>query len=139
MTVFLDSNIILDIFLKNNDSYEENQMLFKILDNNDIDYFISAASATDIFYIANKHIKDSEKTKEYMKSLLEIVSVAGVDESCIKNALGSSWSDFEDSVQHEVALQIRADYIVTRNVGDFKTSFVEVVTPTEFLKKFNKN
>ena len=136
MTVFLDSNIILDIFLKNKEFYEENQLLFKILDNHhNIDYFISAASATDIFYIANKHLKDKEKTKEYLKSLFEIVSIAGVDEACIKNALNSSWPDFEDSVQHESSLQIGADYLVTRNVNDFKTSFIEVITPAEFLKK----
>ena len=73
-----------------------------------------------------------------MKSLLEVFSIAGVDETCVKNALNSSWSDFEDSVQHEVAFQIRADYLVTRNVSDFKTSFIEVITPTDFLKKFIK-
>lgn len=136
MTVFLDSNIILDIFLKNKDFYAENQQLFKLLDtHNNIDYFISAASATDIFYIANKHLKDREKTKEYLKSLFEIVSIAGVDEACIKNALNSSWADFEDAVQHESSIQIGADYLVTRNVNDFKSSFVEVITPAEFLKK----
>lgn len=139
MTVFLDSNIILDIFLKNKDFYAENQELFKLLDtHHNIDYFVSAASATDIFYIASKHLKDKEKTKEYLKSLFEIVSIAGIDEACIKNALNSSWSDFEDSVQHESALQIGADFLVTRNVNDFKTSFVEVITPSEFLKKVGR-
>lgn len=136
MTVFLDSNIILDIFLKNRECYEENQQLFKLLDKHvDIDYFISAASATDIFYIANKYLKDKGKTKEYLKSLLQLVSIAGIDETCIKNALDSSWDDFEDSVQHESSLQIGADYLVTRNVSDYKTSFIEVITPAEFLKK----
>ena len=135
MTVFLDSNIIIDIFLKNI-GFEEDQKLFKLLDTHNIDYFISASSATDIFYITNKHIKDEAKTREYLKSLFEIVSIAGIDEACVKNALNSSWKDFEDAVQHESALQIAADYIVTRNSDDFKSSFIEVLSPHDFLTHF---
>lgn len=136
MTVFLDSNIILDILLKNEELYKESQQLLNLADNHKIDFFISAASITDIFYIVNKKIKDKEKTKEHIKLLLELVSIAGVDESCIMNALNSSWKDFEDAVQYESSVQIQADYLVTRNTKDFKTSFVEVITPSAFLKKF---
>lgn len=137
MTVFLDSNIILDILLKTPEFYDESKSVLSILDSHsDIDYFISASSITDIFYIVNKKIDDKEKTKQYLSNLLEIVSVAGIDEVCVKNALNSSWKDFEDSVQHESAIQIRADYLVTRNTKDFKSSFVEVITPSEFLGKF---
>ena len=138
MTVFLDSNIILDIFLKNKDFYEESRKVLNLADSAAIDYFISAASLTDIFYILNKHLKNKEETKLYLKDLLEIVSIAGIDESCIRNALNSSWSDFEDAVQHEASVQIGADYLVTRNVDDFNSSFVEVITPSDFLKKLNK-
>ena len=66
---------------------------------------------------------------------MEIVSIAGIDETCIKNALNSSWKDFEDAVRHESAVQIRADYLVTRNIKDYKSSFVEVITPDKFLAK----
>ena len=55
---------------------------------------------------------------------------------CVKNALNSSWKDFEDAVQHESALQIAADYIVTRNSDDFKSSFIEVLSPHDFLTHF---
>ena len=137
MTVFLDSNIVLDILLKTPEFYNESKSVLTILDTHpDIDYFISASSITDIFYIVNKKIDDKEKTKQYLSELLEIVSVAGIDEVCIKNALNSSWKDFEDSVQNESAVQIRADYLVTRNTKDFKSSFVEVITPSDFLAKF---
>ena len=137
MTVFLDSNIILDILLKTPEFYNESKSILTIPDTQpDIDYFISASSITDIFYIVNKKIEDKEKTKQYLSELLEIISIAGIDEVCIKNALNSSWKDFEDSVQNESAIQIRADYLVTRNTKDFKSSFVEVITPSEFLAKF---
>lgn len=57
MTVFLDSNIILDILLKNPAGYEESRKLMLLTDRG-VDFFISASSITDIFYIANKHLRD---------------------------------------------------------------------------------
>lgn len=106
MTVFLDSNIILDIFLKNIDFFQESQNVLKLADTHQIDFFIFGASITDIYYILNKKLRNKEETRKYLIDLLEIVSIAGIDESCIKNVLNSSWKDFEDAVQHESSLQM---------------------------------
>lgn len=136
MTVFLDSNIILDILLKNADFFEESKKVLELSDSKTIDFYVSAASITDIFYILNKRLNNKEETKRHLQDLLEIVSVAGIDEACIKNALNSSWKDFEDAVQHESSIQIGADYLVTRNTDDFKSSMVRIISPSEFLKEF---
>lgn len=136
MTVFLDSNIILDILLKNADFYEESKKVLELSDSKTIDFYVSAASITDIFYILNKRLNNKEETKRHLQDLLEIVSVEGIDEACIKNALNSSWKDFEDAVQHESSIQIGADYLVTRNTDDFKSSMVRIISPSEFLKEF---
>lgn len=132
MIVFLDSNLILDVMLENSEFYDEsNKILSKC--NDGFDFYISAASCTDIYYILRKAIKDRHLVKQIMNNLLKAVSVAGVDELCIKNALESDWIDFEDAVQHEVAQQIRSEIIVTRNISDYKNSSVRVMTPSEFL------
>lgn len=55
------------------------------------------------------------------------------DESCIYNALNSDWKDFEDSVQHQIAQQINADLIVTRNSSDYSHSSVRIMSPKEYL------
>lgn len=136
MTVFLDTNLILDILLKNKDLYEESKNVLTLQESNNIDFFISAASATDIYYVLNKRLKDSALTKQYILNLLDVVSIAGVDETCIRNAINSSWNDFEDSVQHEISLQIQADYIVTRNLSDISASFVPAISPGNFIKLF---
>lgn len=135
MTVFLDSNILLDFLVSNKDFSDEAFSILKLSMTKEIDYFVSAASFTDIFYVLNKSIKDFSKSKILIKSILNYVSIAGVDDSCILKALDSDWSDFEDSVQHEVASQIYADYIVTRNTKDYKNSTIVVLSPSEFLKR----
>ena len=47
--------------------------------------------------------------------------------------LESDWNDFEDSVQHEVAQQIKADLIITRNESDYKNSTVRIMDPSNFF------
>lgn len=132
MIIFVDSNIILDVMLPNPQFYDES---YAVLSSSlhGYDLYISAASITDIFYVARKSFDSSEKTKEAILNLLKVVSVAGVDESCIYNALNSDWKDFEDSVQHQIAQQINADLIVTRNSSDYSHSSVRIMSPKEYL------
>ncbi len=133
MVIFLDSNIILDILIPNPQFCAESKKVISVAKGNKDELYISAASITDIFYIAKKALKSIEKTKNIIKKILIVVSVAGVDEQCIISALDSAWSDFEDSVQNQVAQQIRADYIITRNTKDFKNSGIRAISPSEFL------
>ena len=43
------------------------------------------------------------------------------------------FSDFEDCLQMECAKEVKADYIVTRNVDDFKNSEIKVMLPQDLL------
>ena len=132
MIVFIDTNLILDIMLANSNFLDESASVLSYC-NKGYDFYISAASCTDIYYIVKRSIKDDSAVKQIMQNLLKTIYIAGVDETCVRRALDSSWKDFEDSIQHEVAQQIRADLIITRNVSDYKQSAIRVMTPSEFL------
>lgn len=43
---------------------------------------------------------------------------------------------FEDAMQYKCAEKAKADYIVTRNIKDFKTASIKVGTPEDFLEDF---
>ncbi|MCL2440785.1 MAG: hypothetical protein FWD14_03515 [Treponema sp.] len=47
------------------------------------------------------------------------------------------WDDFEDFVQFVVGESLSVDCIVTRNVQDFISSLIPVLTPEKFLKTIN--
>lgn len=44
------------------------------------------------------------------------------------------FSDFEDCLQEKCAKEISADYIVTRNIDDFKYSQIKAILPREFVE-----
>ena len=58
------------------------------------------------------------------------IPVGGAD---FLQALLLGIDDFEDAVQTIAALQIGADYLVTRNGRDFNGEFVEIRTPGELV------
>jgi predicted nucleic acid-binding protein len=64
---------------------------------------------------------------------LEIASVGGTE---VARALKLTMSDYEDAMQAAAAESDRADFIITRNVKDFKNSPVPALTPEQFLKRF---
>ena len=45
------------------------------------------------------------------------------------------FKDFEDCLQDECAINIDADYIITRNTSDFRTSTINAITPEQLLDK----
>ncbi len=72
-----------------------------------------------------------------MLDILDLLQVAGADHESVRNALKrNDFSDFEDCLQDECAIQNHADYIITRNTDDFKNSNVPAVTPADFLKEY---
>jgi predicted nucleic acid-binding protein len=65
--------------------------------------------------------------------------VASVSEKDIRMALVLGGKDFEDALQVVCAKRIRADYLITRDKGDFADSEgIKIVTPEEFLKVVKK-
>ena len=78
---------------------------------------------------------NKEQALLFLQNLIQIVDVVGVGKTTIINAILSGWTDFEDAVQAQVAIENNMDIIITRNVKDFqKTETVKIMTPKEFIE-----
>jgi hypothetical protein len=87
---------------------------------------------TTLFYLIAKD-KSSEQARVTLTSLLQFLKIAPVDQNTIEQALNLPYRDFEDAVQNMAALQIHADYLLTRNIRDCQPAPMEVVQPVELL------
>ena len=93
---------------------------------------VSCYSVTTLFYLVAKD-KSPDHARVTLTSLLQFLKIAPVDQNTIEQALNLPYRDFEDAVQMMAALQIHADYLLTRNVRDYQLSPMEVVQPVELL------
>jgi len=128
----IDTNVVIDFFLGREPFYTDAETIFQKIIYKKIEGCISASAVTDIFYLLQKAKGNSDATK-YILKLIQIIEILGVDKQIIINSLLLNWTDFEDAVQAQVAIENEMDIIITRNIKDFqKTMNVKVLTPKEF-------
>ena len=124
MVILVDTNIIIDA-LANREPYAD-----------DAKRIMEKCAAREITGILAAH----SIPNLFLKNLCEIFQISDLNEKKIVAALeNNAFSDFEDGLQEECAVESMADYIVTRNPADFKHSRVKVILPDELLRELEKN
>jgi predicted nucleic acid-binding protein len=132
MKILFDTNILLDVLLDREPFSGHAADLMSRVERSEINGLLCATTLTTIHYLLSKFL-DREVAIKSINSLMALFEVASVNRLVIDNALKSKFADFEDSVLHESARHAGADYIITRNIKDFKKSKIPTFTPAEFL------
>lgn len=134
MKVLIETNIILDVLCKRPEFYEDAARIFKLCEVKKITGVVSALSIPNIVYIMRKEL-DAEKTKEILRNLSVIFTIADLRADDLKKAADMNFKDYEDAVQSACAARIKANYIVTRNIKDFTESKVATIKPSELFDR----
>ena len=136
MKLLIDTNVVLDVLLRREPFFRTAAEVLNLTQRDEVREYVTASAITDIYYIANKQMKDRDAVRDLLKRLLMVVSVAAVSEREIQNALNLAWGDFEDSVQYSVALLNEMDGIVTRNPSDYQEANMRIWLPEQTLELF---
>ena len=136
MKLLIDTNVVLDVLLRREPFFRTAAEVLNLTQRDEVREYVSASAITDIYYIANKQMKDCDAVRDLLKRLLMVVSVVAVSEREIQNALNLAWGDFEDSVQYSVALLNEMDGIVTRNPSDYQEANMRIWLPEQALELF---
>ena len=131
--LFFDNDVILDISIDRGLNINDSVKLINLVEENVYKGYTSSVIFTNTYYIQRKLI-GHEVSIKFLKNLRLLLTVLSVSDSIIQNALESEFSDFEDAIQYYTALENKMDYIITRNVGDYKKSILPVYSPTELLE-----
>ena len=99
--------------------------------------YISVNMLTDLYYLLRKDY-GSQGAQDLIENNLSFLQLIGISAEDAQKALAARWGDFEDCLVARCAEKIKADYIVTRNVKDFRSSSVEAVTPEELFDRLEK-
>lgn len=134
--VFLDTNIVLDIFHRDRPFYEEAVQLFYYLDENKFTAFYSESVLTTIAYVLRKKMTASEINKAII-NLNKKINFLPCYSSLPDKSLLKDPPDFEDGLLYEIALHHQMDYFITSNIKDFKT-IQNTLLPVINAKTFNK-
>lgn len=132
MTVFVDTNVLIDFVCKRDNFYDNAKKLFALGYIGELELGMSSLSIINAMYIGRKY--GIVPMKERLKSILMFVKVCDIEARVVVEALDGGWKDYEDAVQFRSAVGIHANCIVTRNKKDFTESDIPVYTVDELLE-----
>jgi len=133
--LFIDINVILDVALAREPHLKSSQRILSHIERKKAGGYISASSCATIYYLIQKGC-DSRKALDYIRSLLELLSVVEVNKKTIERGLELETKDLEDSIQMACAEACQADYIITRDALHYKNSPIPALSPAEYLATF---
>jgi predicted nucleic acid-binding protein len=130
--LLLDINIVLDVVLDRAPWVSEAAALLSAIEQGRVEGHVAGHTVTTIHYIVAR-ARNRAAAAAAVSDLLRILRVVPLGDADFQQALVLGLSDFEDAVQAAAALQIGADYLVTRNEPDFRGIAVPIRTAGEIL------
>lgn len=131
--VFVDTNILIDLLADRQPFSKFAVSLFAMADNNKVKLYTSSHSYATTHYLLKKYISEAALRK-LLYNLLDFIELIPVDISIVRKSLLSNHKDFEDAIQMFAASSVKSiDFIVTRNLKDFKDADIPALPPDELL------
>ena len=129
--VFLDTNIVADLFLKREPFCQNSLKLFTLGFHNKITFYVCSFSYATLSFLCLKMKKDDRVL--LFEKLRSLTVTTTVDRQTVDMALVSGFDDLEDAMQYYSAISSKVDVVLTRNKKDFVEANVPVMTPDEFF------
>ncbi len=139
--VFIDANIILDIFDNQRPSHIHSLDTYHYMLKSQWMLFSSCDIITTVYYIDSK--KDKKRTIEKIEDINKILKIIDfsnkeVVQTCKLMKEDESYKDLEDTLQYVLAQKENCDIIIS-NDKRFASKEIELLTSEAFLKKYIAN
>ncbi len=131
--ILIDLNVLLDFLNKRNDHLDAAKIVDLCIENK-IKGYLCAHEVTTLAYFLTK--ERHNKAKSIIGRILDIFSIVSVTETILRKALDSRIKDYEDAVIESSCIKNGIDYIVSRNLKDFKNSRIKAISPKEYITEY---
>lgn len=132
MTVYVDTNILVDFVCQRKEFFDDARRLFAYGYIKTFSLQTSAVSFVNTMYIAHKY--NYEGVEDALLKVSTFVDIVDLKGESVEWALTSGWKDYEDATQFKTAEISQADCIVTRNKKDFRKSSIPVYSVKELFQ-----
>ncbi len=78
MKILVDTNIVIDALTGREPFREPAEQIFMLAANQIEDMYITASSATDVYYLIRKHLHNTEQSKNTLSKLYQLFGILDV-------------------------------------------------------------
>jgi predicted nucleic acid-binding protein len=133
--IFIDTDVFLDTILDRKPHAVHSNRILALCEQNEVEGFTSSLVIANLYYILKK-LSNHEKALLAIQRIGSIIRILPFTQREIGESASAGFPDFEDGIEHFIALNHGLDSIITRNVRDFRKASLGVFTPREFLQSF---
>ncbi len=133
--IYVDTNVFLDFVFHRDPFYEDAKRVLALANDDDKEVYISALTLVNGVYLSRKYKYAEDEMRSTYLQLVRFIHVVDLTKENVVGSLTRGWRDYEDCTQHQCALDIDADCIVTRNVKDYRLSSIPVYEAHDYLRE----
>lgn len=127
MKILIDTDILLDVVLNRPQYADASSQILDWAENHPGAACVAWHTLANIAYLVKGN------PRAFLRELLSFVIVPGTSTEAARQALELPVADLEDAFQAIAAQSFMADYIITRNLKDYRRSPVPAASPEQFL------
>lgn len=136
MKLMIDTNVLLDVLLNRTSFADASAQVLKLCESNQCDGYLTASSITDIFYLCHRATHDKNAAYDAIGHVLNIAKICDVTAHDVLKAYHQKAPDFEDCLLATCAAANQCQYIITRNIRDYRSFEIPAITPDDFLNQY---
>lgn len=130
MRIFLDTNIFLDV-LSQRTGWPGSLQILDLIEKGKLKGFYSVMTIPIIWYLQKPAAGSRQKISEIVKRCQAVSLTSEMIEQVLKDKI---FGDIEDELQYLSAKKANCQYLITRNLTDFKKAEgLKVLPPEELL------
>ncbi|QJW90247.1 PIN domain-containing protein [Spirosoma taeanense] len=137
--VLLDTNVVIDLLAKREPFWQSAASIFDLAEQAKIDAYVNSLTMVTVYYILRSYYKiPHQQIIDTFTLLISYIGISDVTATHIRQAITSAFTDFEDAVMYNSATGLPAiTSIITRNIDDFATADIPVLTPDQWLRNYH--
>lgn len=132
--LFVDTDVVMDLLAMREPFYSAAARLFSFADQGKVTLCVSSLTFSNLNYILSRQFS-SRQARMKLLAFKTLIQVLSVNDKVVELALSSEFRDFEDALQYFTATENGVTTIITRNLKDFKSAKITVLTPEAYLNK----
>jgi predicted nucleic acid-binding protein len=132
MKLLIDINVLLDFALKRLPWGQDARDLFAHIERGRAVGYLAPHTVATAHYLIGR-AENRQVADTAIAGFLSIFDVAPVSRADFQRAVGLGWRDFEDAVQAVCAENVGADFIISRDLPDFRESKIPAREPAFIL------
>jgi predicted nucleic acid-binding protein len=134
MKILIDTDILIDLALDRKPHAENADKLFKAIEKGLCEGYVAWHSISNFYYMTSSAL-GKKLCREYVHDLCQVIEIPKTSTNDMIAATSLEMNDFEDAMQCAAGLAANVNFIVTRNISDYKKSPLDVLKPADFLKR----